>query len=100
MADSDQCSISIATTPRHKLPGASEESTHTTSFLATVLFNRVPKNSGLNRIVQLIEIMQLGAKPQHVGDSPPLPSVAWSLFLMTWLLLLSRLASSSVNTRA
>ena len=62
-------------------------------------FNRVPKchfigktqqvqscvNSGLNHIVQLVEIMQLGAKPQRVGDFPPLLSVAWSLFLM-WLL--------------
>ena len=23
---------------------------------------------GLNRIIQLVEIMKLGAKPQHVGD--------------------------------
>ena len=36
MADSDQCNISIASiTPKHKLPGASDKSTHTTSFSAT-----------------------------------------------------------------
>ena len=37
MADSDQCSISTASTHKRKLPGVSEESAHTTSFLATVL---------------------------------------------------------------
>ena len=62
-------------------------------------FNWLPKNSGLNHIVELVEIMELGAKPQRVENFPPLPSVAWSLSvafssLMTWLLLLSWLASS------
>ena len=62
------------------------------------IVNRMLKDSGLNHIVKLIEIMQLGAKPQCVEDFPPLPSVAWSLFLMTWLLLLPRLASSPAKT--
>ena len=103
MANSNQCSISVASTPKRELPGASEESTPTTSLLKW--FNRLPKNSRLNRIVQLVKNMQLGAEPQSVEDFPPLPSVepspsvVWSLFLMTWLqvLLLSWEASSSAD---
>ena len=68
---------------------------YTTSFIATVPLieyqTKMPfywesqfyVDSGLNCIVQLVEIMQLSAKPQCVGGFPPCFSVAWSLFLMT-----------------
>ena len=34
---------------------------------------------------------------QRVGDFPPLSSVAWSLFLTTWLLLPSRLVQQTLG---
>ena len=72
--------------PRHQ---------HFSAFYCCSAFNRVPKchsigkapqvqscvDSGLNCIIQLVEIMQLGAKPQLVGDVPLLLSVAWLLYL-------------------
>ena len=74
MADSDQCNISIASiTPKHKLPGASDKSTHTTSFSATD-----PLLELLDPFYRFIRPI-LSGKHCNYKSSPVLQILAWTV---------------------